>query len=1484
MSAGTNDGIDTTVIGQGGETMLFLSGKQDQQHHCLCLKNSSNMHSLLSDLPSMTAITLHISVICPTYTLQVPVTLNRVGSEIKWKMEEVAGFVPDILGLKLDFSSLTNSLGSIHIPQNYWSGMSPIYEQVKLFNIHPVPTILISFELLSVYKNNTVVSRTVELQLLSNIELLASVALQCQAQYLEDNNIETLEGAIAAFEKVTMETPDGHPLQVDYLAIQAQLLLMHVTAMGEAALNDDIEKAVFLLQCSSMLSSDDGHRKPVMLNNLALALEKKYLRTKSVDDLKQGIAAARAALALVHDNDDIKAKSLHILAQLLAYQYNHTSERSDLEEAVIMFKNSLDIRPSQSILKWMESLQQNLEQSQFSETNGAGGLHIDEAITMLQTYIVSASESEPDLAEILLQLGTLCQERFESNGNLLDSDSAIEYLQRAILLITHNDILMSHCMNILGVTFLKRFEMQGTLDFLTQAIQCLESALSLSGSDTYQRSLSMANLAVGLRRRFETIRDHHDLELALQYQEQGLENMSEFSQESQQNIWMNYGNLLRLSHEETGDISKIDLAIAVQENALEYMQSGSIIACENYNSLGATYLARYEQSGLASDFDSAVQAFQKSTEHASINWPWKYRCLNSLALAYSIQYEITGDVQKLEAAIAVYENGANIPQGPDKAAILLNLAGSYKQLFQISGDIAHIEKAISNEELVLSLLSNSQNRQYLALQSLGLSLVRRFEHLKEKNDISYSIDIQLSAIGQCPDEHHTSMPSFLHNLSYTLRVRFKHYMDRHDLQRAMEYAEKALSLISTTDVRYIHILNNLGILLLHQADDAQGTNKKAITMRCISVLRETVSLTPPKDTCRFMHMNNLGNILWINFQQTKSLAHLDEAIEMQQAAVREAPMDHTSLPDFALNLGRSLQEKYHLDHSNESLNSAIATYKFGAQSKSGIPMSRFMCAVQWSLCLLKTGLSEACLEPVSVAFSVLPQVVWFGYSISRRMELLSTMGGFASEAAAIAIGLEKYELAVEWLEQGRSVLWGQLLQLRSPMVKLQEVNPQLAKQLHDKSRQLENLANQDAHMQDISSHSQKDIVAYVSKHHFQIAREWEILVDQARLSLDSEGFMKPKTFDQLSAAVTHGPFVILNVHQSQCDALILTPGSNTVLHVHLPELTNQSAKDMQHSLHKLVHINQNRSPRGAVMMSRDEHQKQNIRQILSELWNTVASPVLAILGYSTSERRQLPRLWWCPTGPLAFLPLHAAGFYGKASKGPRVSDFVVSSYIPSLQSLLKTQQAPLPVGDHMLTVGLTKTKGQTTLHNVSSELECIQTHALSGGHQHPTILQEDHATVAAVLDAMTKHNWVHFACHAYQNISEPTQTGFYLADGLLTIKTLITKAFPNADFAFLSACQTATGDIELSEEAMHLAAGLLFAGFNSVIASMWSVKDDDAPEIADKIYSTLLHDQRPDSSQAAYALHKAVKYLQGKLGTETDAAILSWAPFIHVGI
>jgi CHAT domain-containing protein len=96
-------------------------------------------------------------------------------------------------------------------------------------------------------------------------------------------------------------------------------------------------------------------------------------------------------------------------------------------------------------------------------------------------------------------------------------------------------------------------------------------------------------------------------------------------------------------------------------------------------------------------------------------------------------------------------------------------------------------------------------------------------------------------------------------------------------------------------------------------------------------------------------------------------------------------------------------------------------------------------------------------------------------------------------------------------------------------------------------------------------------------------------------------------------------------------------------------------------------------------------------------------------------------------------------------------------------------------------------------------------------------------TVQDTSKVMEAANIVHLACHGIQDASDATQSGFCLGDGRLTIARLMELKLDNAFLAFLSACETAKGDKEQPDQAMHLAAAMLFSGFKSVVATMWYV-------------------------------------------------------------
>jgi CHAT domain-containing protein len=175
------------------------------------------------------------------------------------------------------------------------------------------------------------------------------------------------------------------------------------------------------------------------------------------------------------------------------------------------------------------------------------------------------------------------------------------------------------------------------------------------------------------------------------------------------------------------------------------------------------------------------------------------------------------------------------------------------------------------------------------------------------------------------------------------------------------------------------------------------------------------------------------------------------------------------------------------------------------------------------------------------------------------------------------------------------------------------------------------------------------------------------------------------------------------------------------------------------------------------------------------------------------SEHELLHVWWCTTGFLTFLPIHAAGIYGeKAFPGSQLLDFVVSSYIPTLSSLITASYPTTLPNTQVLAVALPVESG---LPCTAQELDCITNRV---GSSNVKKLLEENATMKNVIDGLEESSFVHFACHGVQDATNPNESALLLAkSSRLTLSHLNHLSLPHAQLAFLSACQTATGDERL---------------------------------------------------------------------------------------
>jgi CHAT domain-containing protein len=210
--------------------------------------------------------------------------------------------------------------------------------------------------------------------------------------------------------------------------------------------------------------------------------------------------------------------------------------------------------------------------------------------------------------------------------------------------------------------------------------------------------------------------------------------------------------------------------------------------------------------------------------------------------------------------------------------------------------------------------------------------------------------------------------------------------------------------------------------------------------------------------------------------------------------------------------------------------------------------------------------------------------------------------------------------------------------------------------------------------------------------------------------------------------------------------------------------------------------------------------------------------------YQKAAGHDRPRVWWCLTGELTFLPIHAAGLTRDDGILECAADYIVSTYTPTLSTLIKSRAGWHAIPRHQVTGILAScrdTLGQTRLDYAELEVHLTKACFIQSD-VHVSHSSSPNTTLQQLRTALAerKMHIIHLACHGEQ-ADNALESALLLSDGQLSIQELMTIRLPHAVLAFLSACQTAKGSKDQPDQAIHLAASMLFCGFRSVVGTMW---------------------------------------------------------------
>ncbi|KAF5320401.1 hypothetical protein D9611_010754 [Ephemerocybe angulata] len=966
--------------------------------------------------------------------------------------------------------------------------------------------------------------------------------------------------------------------------------------------------------------------------------------------------------------------------------------------------------------------------------------------------------------------------------------------------------------------------------------------------------------------------------------------------------------LFCIHFQQTGDIFAISAAITALRIAVKLRSRHHKDLPLLLSVLGGFHLERFRKTGRLSDIDEGISLQLKAvtlTPHSHPNLPSMLSNLGNLLFS---RFKRIGEPSYADVAIEAHQKAVELT--PDGAAVLPellnNLGVAFRCRFERSGELADIAEAISAQQKAVKLIPQDHTNLPFLLGNLGNSFDSRFERTGDLSDIAEAISVQQKAVELAP-QGHAHIPTLLGNLGTCYLSRFERTGEIQDIVEAISAQKKAVELTPPGDAGLPERLNNLGISLTCRYE---RTGELPNIAEAISTHREGVDLTSEDDAGLPVRLSNLGKSLRRRFEQTFDPSDLADAIAVQQKAVTLTPLGHADRSLMLHDLGKIFHCRFVLHGESSDLDESISSHKAAAISSSGSPRVRLEAAKTWAdLATQHNHYSSAIVPAFDTAIGLLAEIAGLEQTVQGRYTQLETSSGLATMAAAAACALGRTDKAVEWLEQGRCLVWTQLSDLRTPINNLQAHDSVLAQRVADISKQLEMMASSRGTSHIDMSFEEKVSLEDEARAHLDLARQWKDLLETVRAIPEFESFLAPSACSTLLRHLPEtGPVIVINVHESRCDAIALLSGREP-LHIPLPNFSIEktskyrailnSALQSQHlrvrEADNIVATSGQLSPARDMRPAPVEAHRYNpsVHLVLRGLWEEVVKPVLDALGIpKTAEgsKRITSRVWWCPTGPLSFLPLHAAGKYG-GPNSEATFDYVISSYTPSISAITdrvkNTPSIDNPISGLLLTCQPTA-PGASPIPGTTNEVESILKGAKRRGVR-ALMLQGDEMTAVECLKQMQKFSSIHLACHGSQNASEPLRSRFLFHQGSLELGEILKSNLKHADLAYLSACQTGTGEEGLPDEAVHLAAGMLSAGYQQVVGTMWSIRDRPAQMVAVSFYEFIFtslersSDTLFNGTDSAYALHQATQKLRHSLD-DSEYSLLTWVPFVHYGL
>ena len=253
---------------------------------------------------------------------------------------------------------------------------------------------------------------------------------------------------------------------------------------------------------------------------------------------------------------------------------------------------------------------------------------------------------------------------------------------------------------------------------------------------------------------------------------------------------------------------------------------------------------------------------------------------------------------------------------------------------------------------------------------------------------------------------------------------------------------------------------------------------------------------------------------------------------------------------------------------------------------------------------------------------------------------------------------------------------------------------------------------------------------------------------------------------------------------------------------------------------------------------------------LKDLYTELLAPI--------ASRLESDHLVFVPHGLLHYVPFHAL-FDGSHY----VIDKHTVSYAPSASIFALSQSRGACSTGNALVLGVPDAQAPAILEEVQALGKVLDPAKLFIGPD---------ATEAILRSKGPQSRYIHIATHGRFRLDNPMFSAIRLGDSFLSLFDLYDLKLPS-DLITLSGCSTGLNVVAAGDELLGLARGLLHAGAQSLMLSLWDVHDKSTAQFMTDFYGFLRQGESKPAALRSAMLRSRSIYPH----------CYQWAPFILVG-